>query len=134
MILASNNYEHRHKYPLVKPDPFFRLTLFFAFAAGTQDINIPAVGQDDPTFWYAKLGYIADFFSCGTTAFAIDYGQHNEVSQANDDADTFGIMAVQKLNSLGTELYTSYRVFSLDRTATDIEDINVFMTGARIKF
>jgi predicted porin len=104
------------------------------FAAGTQDLEQPAAGHDDPTFWYGKIGYIGNFFSAGTTAFAIDYGQYDEVDQADDDADTFGLMAVQKLNDLGTELYASYRVFSLDRTATNIEDIDIFMTGARIKF
>lgn len=64
------------------------------FAAGTQDLDEPAAGHDDPTFWYGKLGYIAKIFDIGTTAFAVDYGKYDEVDLADDDADTFGVMAV----------------------------------------
>ncbi len=103
-------------------------------AAGTQDLSTPAAGQDDPSFWYGKLGYIAKPFKIGSTAFAIDYGQYDDKAQAGDDANTFGLMAVQKLNDWGTEFYASYRMFSLDRAGTDMEDIDVFMAGARIKF
>ncbi len=104
------------------------------FAAGSQDLDSPAPGHDDPTFMYGKLGYIAKIFDIGTTAFAIDYTQHDDVGQAGDEADSFGIMAVQKFNDLGTELYASYRQISLDRTGLDLEDIDVMMAGARIKF
>lgn len=104
-------------------------------AAGRQDLDQPAPGHDDPLFWYAKLGYITSFFGIGSTAFAVDYGNYQDFALADDTAETFGVMAVQRLDNLGTELYASYRRFSLDREGlVDMADIDLAMAGARIKF
>lgn len=104
------------------------------FATGRQALSRSAAGNDDPTFWYGKLGYIAKIFAVGSTNFAIDYGQYHEMERADDEADTFGIMVVQNLRELGTEIYASFRTFSLEQSNADMEDIDIFMTGARIRF
>lgn len=89
---------------------------------------------DDPVNWYVKLGYKTKFYDSATTAFAIDYGETADLDTDGDTADTWAITAVHDISQWGTELYAIYRLYQLDRVGTDFEDINTFMTGARVKF
>ena len=93
-----------------------------------------ASNREESLFYYAKLGYKADFFDIGTTALALDYGRFNDIAQNDDEADSFALMAVQNLTKLGTELYIGYRLYSLERPGSDFGEINAILTGARIKF
>ncbi len=93
-----------------------------------------ASNREEPLFYYAKLGYKADFFAIGTTALALDYGRFNDIAQNDDEADTFSLLAVQNLTKLGTELYIGYRLYRLERPGSDFDEINAVLTGARIKF
>ena len=102
------------------------------FAAGGQ--NMQASGRDDPTFYYAKLGYKWKHFDFGPTAVSFDFGTHNDVAQNDDAADTFGLQFVQKLTNWRTELYLGYRYFDLERKGKDFEDIYAFFGGGRIRF
>ncbi len=108
-------------------------------AAGQQDLsNVAETNADSENYYYVKLGYMADFWSVGTTAFAVDYGKYNEFSGIKDDeASTYAIYAVQNLKNWGAELYTGYRIHKLeDRPSTNehFEDIGAFFLGTRIKF
>ncbi len=93
-----------------------------------------ASNREEPLFYYAKLGYKADFFAIGTTALALDYGRYDNLEQNDDTGDTFALLAVQNLTQLGTELYIGYRLYRLERPGTDFDEINAVLTGARIKF
>lgn len=105
--------------------------LNLTFAAGQDELD----GADnDPMFWYVKLGWIANFFPIGPTAFAIDYGYSEEIDAEDDEAQTYGIFAVQHLSDWGAEFYTGVRNYDADLEATSTEDIFVWMTGARFKF
>jgi len=107
------------------------------FAAGQRELsNVAVTDADTASFYYGKLGYMADFSSVGTTAFAVDYGKYDEFSQIKDDeASTYAIYIVQNLKNWGTELYTGYRIYTLDnRTTEDFDDIGVFFLGMRVKF
>lgn len=109
------------------------------FAAGQKELsNVAATQADSASFYYGKLGYMADLSSVGTTAFAVDYGKFDEFSRIKDDeASTYAIYIVQNLKNWGTELYTGYRIYKLDnRTATneDFDDIGAFFLGMRVKF
>ena len=91
--------------------------------------------QDDPTNLYAKLGWIANFFDFGYTAFGVDYTRSLNLPADNDEGYSVGVAVVQSLDKFGTELYFQYRLFSLDRdSGPSVEDINVGTVGARIKF
>lgn len=105
--------------------------LNLTFAAGQDDLD---VGDNDPVFYYVKLGWIANFFNIGPTAFAIDYGYSEEIALEDDEAQTYGLFAVQHLSDWGAELYTGVRNYDLDTDATDTDDVFVWMTGARFKF
>jgi hypothetical protein len=98
--------------------------------------NVAANNADSESTYYGKLGYMADFWSVGTTAFAIDYGKYDEFDHVKDgEASTYAIYIVQNLKNWGTELYTGYRIYTLDnRTTEDFDDIGVFFLGMRVKF
>jgi hypothetical protein len=98
--------------------------------------NVAATDADSESTYYGKLGYMADFWSVGTTAFAIDYGKYDEFDHVKDgEASTYAIYIVQNLKNWGTELFTGYRIYTLDnRTTEDFDDIGVFFLGMRVKF
>ncbi|MBU1231249.1 MAG: porin [Proteobacteria bacterium] len=103
-----------------------------AVSAGVRDQV--ADTRDDATFWYTKLGYSMDLFDAGKTSFAADYGEYYDIAMDDDTSTTFSLAAVQAVKELGTEFYLSYRLYKLERDTTDFEDINLVLTGARIKF
>ena len=76
-------------------------------AAGWRDFDDG--DRDDGEFVYGKLGYLADWFAIGATAFAVDgyYGQ--DVGADGDEAIVVGAYAVQNLDPVATELYAGYR-------------------------
>ena len=90
-------------------------------------------GDDEPTFYYAKLGYKMKS-SIGSTAFSVDYGNVQDLDQIDDEAEGYGVFLVQKIDKVSTELYLGYRQFSLDRPGVDLEDIGIVVGGARVKF
>ena len=73
----------------------------------------------------------------GNSAFSIDYAFNNDRAQNDDEFQTIGIGAVQKIDSWGTELYAGFRNHQMNRAAVggiQLDDINVGMVGARVKF
>ncbi|MFH2061337.1 MAG: porin [Pseudomonadota bacterium] len=88
----------------------------------------------DGLFFYSKLGYQADFFSIGKTAFSVDYGIFDDIAMKNDEASTFGAQFVQNIADWGTEYYLGYRFYKLDRDNTDFEDISAILSGFRVIF
>jgi predicted porin len=91
--------------------------------------------QADGENYYAKLGWIADLFSVGETAFAIDYNQTENQPTEDDDGYSTGVAAVQFFEKYGTEIYFLYRKYSLDRDVEpEVHDIDVVSIGTRVKF
>jgi hypothetical protein len=101
-------------------------------AGGVRDLQDS--NRDDPTTWWAKIGYKTSFYSAATTAFSIDYGQTENLNQDDDKGKTWAVTAVHDIADWGTEFYLTYRNHELDRNDTDYDDINVVMAGARLKF
>jgi len=103
-------------------------------AGGYQDLESGLLNpngtsrDDDPTFYYAKLGYRAKWFEIGETRFSVDYEYVEDLAQDGDEAKTVGFQFVQDMPEWGTEYYLGYRWHELDR------DINALMTGVRVKF
>jgi hypothetical protein len=91
--------------------------------------------EGDPTNLYAKLGWLAHFFSAGHTAFGIDYTKSMNLPTGRDEGYSVGLQGVQLFEKFGTELYMQYRLYSLDRDAApSVEDMHVGTIGARVKF
>lgn len=91
-------------------------------------------GLDDATFWWAKLGYLTQFYEGATTAFSIDYGESESISVNGDRGRTWALAAVHDVRDWGTEFYAIYRMYLADTAVADLDDINAFMAGARLKF
>lgn len=101
-------------------------------AGGRRTLRDPA-RIEDPVFYYAKLGYLWKG-GIGDTAFAVDYELANDVAADDDEATSFGLFVVQKVDSIATDLYIGVRNYQLDRPGTNFDDIRAVMAGARIKF
>ena len=106
----------------------FSLTL----AAGDADDD--ESDREEVSFRYGKLGYQTEVFPIGSSRFSIDYGEYDDSDAAGDEGTTYGIGFVQKVSDWGTELYATYRGYQLDRSGTDFDDIDIVLTGARVKF
>ncbi len=108
--------------------------LNLTFSAGTRENK--GVGRNDDDHIYVAVGYVAKLTNVGTTAFAVDYGNANDVAKNGDDFETFGVAVTQNLKDVSTQLFLTYRNHQLDRTAanTNFEDINVVMFGTKVKF
>ena len=107
--------------------------------------------RQDGSFFHTKLGYRQNFFDCGETKLAIDYGQFKHVGavartsadnielddKQNGTGKTYAIMAVQSLNKAGTELYSIYRRYKLTGVKNKnigYDSVSAFLAGARVKF
>lgn len=107
-------------------------------AAGVQDLQFGATNPNrDPTFWYAKLGYIWSG-GIGDTAFAIDYAAAEEVEDtvaaSGDEFTSYGVFVVQNVDKIATELYLGARNHELDRVGQNFDDVFAVLGGARVKF
>ena len=90
--------------------------------------------RDDPTNWYAKLGYRTKFYDAATSSFSIDYGETADLRVNDEKAKTWSLAAVHNVIDWGTEFYLVYRYHQLDTDLFDFDNIHAFMTGARLKF
>ncbi len=90
--------------------------------------------RDSPINWWGKLGYKTVFYEGSSTALSVDYGETSNLAADDDKAKTWALAAVHNINDWATEFYATWRNYKLDTNAADYDDINVFMTGARLKF
>ncbi|MFW8634250.1 porin [Cribrihabitans pelagius] len=96
-------------------------------AAGERDIA--------GSYAYAKLGYKANLFAAGSTAFSVDYYDGSDMESAGDSADSWGVAAVQKVDAYNVETYLAYREYSYeDNSGAGYQDADVVLAGARWKF
>lgn len=107
----------------------------FNFSAGTASGDDSDSTRDNQTFAYGKIGYIAsDLFRFGSSHFSVDYGRYDNAAANNDEGTAMGFQFVQSISEFGTELYAGYRRYELDRPGARFDDIDVVLTGARVKF
>lgn len=130
--------------------------LNITFAAGRREFEDGDI--QDARFIYAKLGWLANLSSLGPTAFYGEYGRFKDFASLVTDpaviaafggdtiigseADVWGIGVVQHIEAAEMQLYLAYRNYStnLDVTlagapvATDIEDLDIIIGGAKISF
>lgn len=100
-------------------------------SGGRQEIH----NRQDAVNFYAKVGWLANLNRFGITVFGVDYTLSRNLPANDDKGYSLGAAAVQSFDSLATELYLQYRIFSLDRkSGPAVGDINVGTVGARIKF
>lgn len=88
----------------------------------------------DGHYGYVKVGYQADIFDVGKTAFSVDAYFGKDIAGRGSNSDSFGAQVVQNLDYLQTELYLGARTYSLDKETADLQDSFAVLGGARIKF
>ncbi len=91
--------------------------------------------QGDGKNFYTKVGWLKQFFSFGETAFGVDYTRSLNLPTGSDDSYSLGVAVVQQIEQYGTEIFSLYRLHSLDRNLEpSVHDLNVVSIGARVKF
>lgn len=101
-------------------------------AAGTRDFN--EGGRNSAAFVYGKLGYLFSRFNIGMTGVGVDYYYGEDISEDGEESNSVGVHVLQRIDRIGTEFYGGFRNYDLDRDGEDFDDINAFLTGARVKF
>lgn len=91
-------------------------------------------GRHNPGFVYVKVGYQTELNSYGNTAFAVDIGRFNHVTQNNDEAQGYGAYAVQTFDALHSDVFAGYRHFSLERVGSSFDSLNVLVAGMKFSF
>ena len=54
--------------------------------------------RKDAHSYYAKAGWLHEFFKIGKTAFSIDWSQNDDIAQNDDEATSIGAFVVQNLS------------------------------------
>ncbi|MBZ0215267.1 MAG: hypothetical protein K8F25_01835 [Fimbriimonadaceae bacterium] len=102
-------------------------------AAGVLDSDL--AGRNNRQFYYGKIAIIRSVFAnLGDTAVGVDFFSTEDALANGDEGDSFGVFAVQNIDRYNTEFYALYRQFDYNRIGTPTENVQVFMTGARVKF
>ncbi len=90
---------------------------------------------DDPYNLYAKLGYDTEIWPIGPTGFGIDYTYGRNLTGDGGEGTSWGLAAVQKIESIDLELYSQLRFYDLDTSAySGVENIVVGTLGTRFRF
>jgi len=85
--------------------------------------------------WMVGGSYAAKLSSLGDSIFYVEYYNAEDVQTAGHEMDTLYIGAVQKLDSIGSEMGIVYGKHSLDDTAgTDYNDIDAVMFQTKLNF
>ena len=90
---------------------------------------------DDPTNFYAKLGWNTAFWPLGPTGFGLDYTKGENISASGSDGTSFGLAAVQQIARYGIDLYAQVRWYELDQPDDpDLKNITVGSFGTKFTF
>ncbi len=96
--------------------------------------TMPASSSPTGTYVYAKIGYIAELFSFGTTAFSVDYYTGEDRATSGDEAEAWGIALVQQF-PYRVEAYLGYRNLDYaDKTDVAYNDMEAWLFGGRWRF
>lgn len=107
--------------------------LNFTFASGSDDLA--QAGREDPGFNYFKIGYQKkDLVPWGTTSFAVDFYDGSDQTVNGSDSQSYSIFAVQKIDSINTEVYAGFRTFEAETPTASLQDIDAVFIGARYRF
>ena len=102
------------------------------FAAGGTGNN--GAGRDPSQYYYIKLGYLADWFEIGKTAFAIDWSEQTDNRQNGDYGRAYGAYVVQNIDRSGTELYLAVKNHQLFADTGSYDNVLAVLSGLRVRF
>ena len=67
----------------------------------------------------------AKIFGVGGTDFSFGWNNSQQVGQNNNDADAISFQALQRFDSVGTQMQISYYNYSLDAPGRTLDDVDV---------
>lgn len=106
----------------------------FSFTASAGNRENDAAGATDPSYYYAKLGYEADWFSYGKTGVGVHYYDGSDFDTAGSDTEGWGIGLVQQVTSINTDVYVTYQQYEHTAAGADYQDLRTLVVGTRWKF
>ena len=90
---------------------------------------------DDPSNFYAKVGWDTSLSALGETGFGFDYTRGENISADGADGTSFGLAAVQKIDRFDIDLYAQLRWYELDQPESpDLKNITVGTFGTKLTF
>ncbi|HQU68679.1 MAG TPA: porin [Albidovulum sp.] len=100
------------------------------------NVTLTAGNRDpDGSFYMTKFGYIAkDWLPWGTTAVSVDYYRSSDMVSAGDNADSWGLAVVQKVDDYNLQVYFGYRGYSYEDNITTYRDANTYVAGVNWTF
>jgi Gram-negative porin len=97
-----------------------------------------ATGQSDAdetaSYGYVKLGLEREFFAIGSTAFAIDYYDGQDVATDGADSRSYAFAMVQNVDTWDSQWYVGLRQFEYDDEDASYENGLSTMAGLRVRF
>jgi predicted porin len=105
--------------------------LFVSASAGERDFDTDV----NASFWYAKGGIEKKWLPYGTTTLYGEYGQFNDITIEDTEADLWGVGIVQHVDSAAMDFYAQARFWNIDDdTNPDADELTTIMLGSRIQF
>ena len=89
-------------------------------------------GGNDPSSFYVKLGH--RWGPNRVNSVAIDYIQLDDRRAAGSESTSWGIGFAHDIPGPKVQLYTGYRNWDLDIAGANIDDVDGFNLGARVRF
>lgn len=93
-----------------------------------------AEGQPEEHYLYGKLGYQAQWFDFGTTAFSIDTYHGKAIHVADDNSVSYGFQFTQKVDDWDTTFYLGVRQYQYDAPDESYRDGLAVISGAAVRF
>ena len=92
--------------------------------------------KDGGHYTYTKLGWIAEFWDVGSTAFSVDYYYGKDFAHDGTKSQQWGVQAQQKFDDLHLEAFLGYGAYDFDGKDSDptYRNAKSFMTGVRWRF
>lgn len=108
--------------------------LFVSASASTRDNELDNGTDFTEDSWSVRGGVSKNYFGIGKTVLYGEY--HNFENSNNTDAsmDIWGLGVVQNIDAASMELFLAYKNYSVDDPQFNTEDLDLVITGARIRF
>jgi hypothetical protein len=100
-------------------------------------LNATVAGGGAPDgghYLYGKLGWLADFWSGGATAFSADYYGGQDFNLNGSNSDAWGVQVAQYVDDAGLQVYASFLRMSYDDSAAGYASMDATLAGLRWSF
>lgn len=131
-VAGSLGFSRRTRKGVDRDDTFGSIS-----ALHTSGVNVTlAAGsrKDDGNYGFAKLGYIADWLSVGTTSIAVDYYDGHDFVMENSGSNSVGLGVVQRIDDANMDIYLVVRKYSYTDSSDSYLDASSVLFGSRWKF